>query len=254
MADPQPEDTPGGAAMSVPAFVFRLLSWFKDELRPCAVIGCCLLLEMGFNALVPLAFQHLIDHAIVPRDWTVLLHTLLLLGAGTLLVSATGLYGDYLYARISGKVLAGVRTRLFSHLQTLSHQFFQTNTTADINARYSTDLAGVEQALRTWIAWGIKPALDLTCYTVVLFTIDWRLALVAQLIWPLALVGPRFFAPRATVAGHQRKHEEARLLAAVEEAAAGRQVVRAFGLEKQLSDNFLARATSLATVGVRGAF
>jgi ATP-binding cassette subfamily B protein len=236
------------------AYVLRLLRWFKGHPGPLAIVGGCLLVEMGFSAFVPMAFSHLIDKAITPRDSQVLIQVLLALGGATLLTTCAGLIGDYVYARLSSGVLAGMRQHLFDHLQTLSPSFFQKYSAGEVSARYSTDLAAVEQTLGTWIAWGWKPVLDVLGYTIVMFTVDWRLALFAQLLWPMTLFGPRIFAPRASAAAAQRKNREADVLTAVDEATAGRNVVRAFGLEQTMSQRFAAKLAALAATAVRGAF
>ncbi|MEY2879728.1 MAG: hypothetical protein RLZZ15_2108, partial [Verrucomicrobiota bacterium] len=64
---------------------------------------------------------------------------------------------------------------------------------------------------------------------------------------------PRFFAPRAGAAATQRKDYEAAMLTAVDEATAGRNVVRAFGLERTMSERFGATIGRLAATVVRGA-
>ena len=79
-----------------------------------------------------------------------------------------------------------------------------------------------------------------------MFTVDWRLALLAQLLWPMVLLGPRFFAPRASAAADERKDKEAAVLTAVDEAIAGRNVVRAFGLEASMTERFAEKVKSLA--------
>src|SRR4051812_48494073 len=190
--------------MSPLAYVIRLLRWFKGYPGAVAAIVGCLVVEMGFNAFVPMAFRRLIDDAIAPRNHAVLTHVLIALAAATLVTTVAGIAGDYIYARLSADVLARIRQKLFDHLQTLSPAFFQKHNAGDISARYSTDLAGVEQTLATWIPWGWKPALDVVGYNLVMFTIDWRLGLLAQLVWPMTLLGPRFFAPKATAAAHAR--------------------------------------------------
>jgi ATP-binding cassette subfamily B protein len=240
--------------MSPLAYVRRLMRWFKGHPAAVAVIALCLVLEMAFNAFVPMAFQRLIDRAITPRDGTALWHILLALGVATVLATLAGMLGDYLYARVASGVLADIRQRLFEHLQSLSPSFFQKYNAGDISARYSTDLSGVEQTLASWIPWGWKPALDVIGYNVVMFTVDWRLALLAQLVWPMALLGPRFFAPRASAAADKRKDKEAAVLTAVDEATAGRHVVRAFGLEQTMAERFGAKVRALADVTRRGAF
>lgn len=218
-----------------------------------AILGC-LVVETAFNALVPMAFQRLIDDAILPRNSTVLVHILMLLGVATLVATGAGLAGDYLYARLSTGVAGSIRQRLFDHLQSLSPGFFQKYRAGEITARYSTDLAGVEQTLASWIPWGWKPLLDVIGYNLVMFTVDWRLALLSQLLWPMVLLGPRFLAPHASRAAAERKAKEALLLNAVDEATAGRHVVQAFGLEQRMSQQFLAKVQSLAATARRGVF
>ena len=240
--------------MSPFAYVLRLLRWFKDRPGAVAVVAGCLVVEMAFSAFVPMAFSHLIDKAITPRDTAVLVRVLLALGVATGLATLAGVWGDYVHARLATSVLARVRQQLFDHLQNLSPSFFQKYSGGELLARYSTDFAAVEQTLGSWIAWGWKPLLDVVGYNVVMFMVDWRLALLAQLVWPMTLLGPRFFAPRAGSAAALRKNREADVLTAVDEATAGRHVIRAFGLEKAMSARFGDRLTALAATAVRGAF
>jgi ATP-binding cassette subfamily B protein len=234
-------------------YVLRLLRWFKGHPVPVGVVVLCMLLDMGFNAFVPMAFSHLIDAGITPRNSSVMIHTLVALGVVTLVATAAGMLSDFTYARLSAGVLVRMRQKLFDHLQTLSPSFFQRYSAGEIAARYSNDLVAVEQTLGTWLAWGWKPMLDVIGYNVVMFTVNWRLALFAQLLWPMTLLGPRIFAPRATAAAAQRKDREAEVLTAVDEATAGRHVVRAFGLETNMSGRFAGKLGSLAATAVRGA-
>jgi ATP-binding cassette subfamily B protein len=240
--------------MSPLTYVVRLVRWFRGHRLAVAAVGTCLLIEMAFNAFVPMAFRRLIDDAITPRNGTVLVHVLVALGLATIVATAAGMTSDYIYARLSSGVLGDIRQRLFDHLQTLSPAFFQRHSSGEISARYSTDLAGVEQTLQSWIPWGWKPALDVIGYNVVLFTVDWRLAILAQLLWPMVLLGPRFFAPRAGAAADERKVSEAALLSAVDEATAGRHVVRAYGLEASMSARFADKVKVLTMTARRGAF
>src|SRR4051812_48897241 len=99
--------------MSPLAYVIRLLRWFKGHPGAVAAIVGCLVLEMGFNAFVPMAFRQLIDDAIVPRNRAALAHVLVALGVATLLTTFAGIAGDYIYARLSAGVLARIRQELF---------------------------------------------------------------------------------------------------------------------------------------------
>lgn len=67
---------------------------------------------------------------------------------------------------------------------------------------------------------------------------EWRLALLTLLAFPLTLVGPKIFAPRASAASYARKQHEAALLAAVQENLGTQIAIKAFGLEPQMQRRF----------------
>ncbi len=240
--------------MSVVAFVRRMLWWFRPYPWRSAAIFAGLLVEMAWTATVPKGLQHLIDYAITPHDYGVLVRLLVFLGVGAVVVSAVGLYRDFVYARLSNAITNDLRLRLFDHLQLLSLSFHSRQSAGDIASRFSTDIESVKQALQSCIAWGMLPTLDVIVANVLLFSIEWRLALIAQLIWPLALAGPRVIAPRATSASFRYKQEEGQALANVHESVVGRPVIKAFGLEPTVRERFVERLGTLGRIGMHTAF
>lgn len=213
-----------------------------------------LLLEMGFSGSVPMSFKFLIDNAILPQDRSLLFLILSLLAGGVVIVSIAGLGRDYLYAKICAALLNDFRARLFSHLQRLSFGFYSRTTYGDILARFSTDLAAVENALTAAIPWAILPTLDLLFSAFLLFTLDWRLASLSMLVFPLSLLGPRIFAPRASSASYERKQQEAQLITAVQESLDAHPVTKAFGLEPHMQARFRERLGELASNSIRVGF
>ena len=146
--------------MSVVAFLQQTFSTLAPYRTQALLILLGLLLEMAFTGSVPLSFKFLIDNAIIPRDSQVLFLILGLLAGGVVLVSLAGLGRDYLYAKICAALLNDLRDRLFSHLQRLSLGFYSRTTAGDVLARFSTDLAAVENAVTAAIPWAILPTLD----------------------------------------------------------------------------------------------
>ena len=183
--------------MSIAGFLRSLFGM----LRPYRLTGWLILgglaLEMLVTALVPLSFKVLVDDVLPARDRGLLSIVIAALAVGVVLMAAGGLARDWLYARVSNRLMADIRARLFEHMQRLSMDFYARTEAGQIVARFSTDLAAVEQAVAS-ATWGILPSFDVVLTTVLLFALDWRLALVAMLIFPLSLLGPRFLAPHAT--------------------------------------------------------
>jgi ATP-binding cassette subfamily B protein len=202
---------------------------------------------------VPLAFKLLIDRAIVPRDTSLLLSLLALLTAGVVLVAVVGLGRDYLYARVCSLILRDLRVRMFDQMHRLSapHAKGDAGGTA---AHFSTDLAAIEHAIVSAVPWALLPALDVVLGTSLLFLLDWRLALIAVLVFPLSLLGPRLVAPRASHASYDRKTVESDVLRDVQENIVTRQMIRGLGLEAWMRERFTRRVDDLVGSSTRTAF
>ena len=241
--------------MSIAGFLRSLLGMLRPYRLTGWLIVAGLALEMLVNALVPLSFKVLVDDVLPARDGGLLSIVIAALVAGVVLMAAGGLARDWLYARVSNRIMADIRARLFEHMQRLSMDFYARTEAGQIVARFSTDLAAVEQAVAS-ATWGILPSFDVLLTTVLLFALDWRLALVAMLIFPLSLLGPRFLAPHATRAAYLRKEAEGDALGIVQENAAAQTVIKAFGLERAAIDGYgkrnarlMARATRVSFLG-----
>jgi ATP-binding cassette subfamily B protein len=238
--------------MSLPAIVRRARGPLRATWPLGLLILAGLLIEAGFTAMVPLAFRALIDRVIEPRDTRLLAPILALLIVGMVITVLAGLLRDYAFARVSSAVLRDLRHQMFSHLLRTAPAGGMSD--GDVAARFSTDLASVEHALVSAIPWAGLPSLDALLSIVLLFVIEWRLALVALLVFPLSLAGPRVFARPATAAGYERKQDESRVLTALHEAMAARPAITAYGLEAHLTDRFAGGLSRLVHSSTRTAF
>jgi ATP-binding cassette, subfamily B, bacterial len=243
-----------GAAPGTPTgvlwFLRTLLGYARPHRWPLTLVILGLTVEMAVNALVPLSFKVLIDQALPGRRERVLLLTVGALAIGVVAMAGAGLLRDVVYARLASGLLADVRARMFAHLQQLSLDYYARTEAGDVLARFSTDLAAIEYALAS-ATWGILPSFDVLLTTILLFALDWRLALVAMLVWPCALLGPRVLAPRATEASYVKKRREADTLTTVQEHVAAQAVVKSYGLERIAMEAFGRRNAALTEVSAR---
>jgi ATP-binding cassette subfamily B protein len=219
-----------------------------------AILIVGLLLESSFTAAVPISFRFLADHVIAERDKGALVLLILGLSIGVVVVSSIGFLRDYKFAEFMSRLLNGLRRKMFVHLTRLSMDYFSRAKVADILARFSTDLASVESALTAAIAWGVIPALDVIISFGLLIYLDWRLAIVAALVFPVSLLGPRIVLPKATAATHRRKADESLALGNVQESVAAQSVVKAFGLDRLIKQRFEERLAGLNRSSVRMTF
>jgi ATP-binding cassette subfamily B protein len=239
---------------SLGAFLRRIGRILTSTPARTVLIALALAIDTSFTIAVPVSFRYLVDHAIALRDGTALLRVLIGLAIGVLLAAIAGIGRDYLWARFSIEMLNGIRTEMFEHLLRLSMDFFSRTGIAEIAARFSTDLASVEGALSAAPGWALVPTLDACVSLSMLFVLDWRLALVASLVVPVSLLGPRLAISRAAAASYRRKIDESGLVGVVQENIAAHTVVRAFGLERIALAHFQQRLATLETSSIRTAW
>ena len=235
-------------------FGLRGAAWLRKYRGPAIVIGLGLILEAAFTASVPLAFRMVIDRAIVPRDTTLLLTLVVAMTIGVVVVAAVGLWRDYLYARMCSLILRDLRIEIFDQLHRLTPSSAGSEENAGETAHFSTDLAAIEHAIVSAVPWALLPGLDVVIGTTLLFILEWRLAVIAALVFPLALIGPRLVAPHASRASRDRKNQEASVLSDVQESISARQTVRAFRLEEAMRGRFAGRVDDLVISSTRTSF
>ena len=229
----------------------RLWRYCRSRRAICAVILAACATETVFYWIVPLSFRALIDDTLQPRDRGLLVKILLLVACGTLVATAASLRRGKLYAHLQSQIASDIRFQLFAQLQRLPARHFTSSGIGEVMSRFSNDLSAVENSLTMAITSGLLPGLDCVVGTLVLFVLDWRLALVASAVWPWSLLVSQRVAPRASDASHMRKRQEAEMVGAIQQAIAGHAIVKAYNLEEHAARDFLRRDASLFASSVR---
>ncbi|OGV45025.1 MAG: hypothetical protein A2017_05755 [Lentisphaerae bacterium GWF2_44_16] len=200
--------------------------WFKY-----VIVFSLLVVTAGFASLVPYSFSIIIDKGLIGHQTYILKIILPALGIGAVLVIFLGIWRDYVYAELCSDILARVRSRIFQHLQKLSMDFYTKTEPGEILSRFSSDLTVIEDAI-LYAKWSLFiPGLNALFNVILLFFLDWKLALIALVIFPASIIGPKFFSKPATEAGHRRKECEAETLSRVSENIMAQTVVKALNLQ-----------------------
>ena len=240
--------------MGIPQFLLAIYRFLRPYRTQTTLLLLLLLVNLAFTMGWPLSFKYLIDEGVVERNGRVLLLTISALIGGVLIASLAGVGRGYLYAFLGANVLKDIRLKTFEQLQRLSMGFYSRNTTGDIMARFSSDLAAVENAV-TWAASSlIMHSMSLVIGSIILFTLEWRLALLTLLGLLLCVVTPRRMARKAASMSYGVKESEARLNQTVQENISAQPVVKAFGLSKSLTQAFAEEAVDVARKSLRFGF
>ncbi len=239
---------------TTPMGIFEFLRSIYRYLKPYRAQTFLLLLLLFINTAFlmgwPLSFKYLIDKGIEGRNWNVLINTLLILTAGVLIAAGAGVARGYLYAYLSSNVLKDIRQKVFEHLQLLSMSYYKRTTTGDIMARFSTDLASLENVVTNAAPTLIMQGLGLVLGSIVLFTIEWRIAMITVFGLALCAILPKRLARKVAGMGYDFKTKEAQLAQTVQENISAQPVVKAFGLTKKAINDFAKETADLARVSL----
>ena len=137
----------------------------------------------------------------------------------------------YLTGWVGERVLADLRNKLFAHLERLSLGFYERNRAGVIISRITNDVEALDQLVTDGVTSLIQNTLLLLGTAIVLFFLDWQLALATlTVLIPMALV-TAWFRGRSNQAYRRVRERLGLVTATLAEDIAGMRVVQSFTRE-----------------------
>jgi ATP-binding cassette subfamily B protein len=219
-----------GALTTVYGFIRPFLINYK---RLLAFVSFGVLVETLFNVFMPLSLKFLIDDALGEEDFQALYLILGVLAVAGIVTSIIAVWYERWDARLAANLIADVRNRLFEHVQNLPSAYFARTRRGEILSRFSIDLSAFEGSVKSFANSAALPFLELIAGIILMLFLNWQLAAVALLVFPITLIGPRILTPKAVQANYEQKLNESALLGMVQENVAAQAVVKAFSLQRR---------------------
>jgi ATP-binding cassette subfamily B protein len=216
-----------GAISSSWRLISPLLHAFRFQM---VWLSVAVLLDTAFNISFPIVERLIIDEGLVARNWIVVRLVIAFILFSAFAVTAIGLVMDVLNARICSGIIARLRNSLLEHMGRLPSSYFHQTEGGEILSRFSTDLLATEGGLTAIVPWVVLPGLEVIYSTGLMFAFSWRLALIGILVFPVNVLGSRYFSSRSFALGFEKRRREARLMTTIAENIAAQPVIKAFGL------------------------
>jgi subfamily B ATP-binding cassette protein MsbA len=141
-------------------------------------------------------------------------------------------YGQaYLMNYVGLRVVADIRQKLYDHLQTLSLSFFTRTPTGILIARITNDVNLVQGSVSNAITSLIKDAVTILGLTAVVFYQDWKLGLIAFVIFPIAIIPIKEFGKKLRKFSRKGLQRMGSLTTFLHETITGNRIVKAFNME-----------------------
>jgi ATP-binding cassette, subfamily B, bacterial len=219
-----------GALATIYAFVKPFL---KNYRKIITLVGLGVLVETLFNVIMPLSLKFLIDDALGEEDFEALVKILSVLAVAGIVTSIVAVMYERWDAMLSASLISDIRARLFEHVQNLPSAYFARTKRGEILSRFSIDMSAFEGSIKSFSNSAALPLFELIAGIILMLFLNWQLAAVALLVFPITLIGPRILTPKAVQANYEQKLNESSLLGMVQENIAAQAVIKAFSLQRR---------------------
>src|SRR5262249_22629100 len=129
------------------------------------------------------------------------------------------------------RILADLRNTLFRHLQRLSLGFYERNRAGVIISRLTNDVEALDQLVTDGVTSLVQNTLTLVGSAIILFFLDWRLALATLTVLPALTVATSLFRKYSARAYRDVRERLGLVTATLAEDIAGVRIVQAFTRE-----------------------
>jgi ABC-type multidrug transport system fused ATPase/permease subunit len=213
----------------------RLAAPYKKQ----TALALISLLAATATALAPPYLAKLaIDDGIRQENMQALTIIVALFAVAGVLSLVTSAAQTYYTGWTGERILADLRNVLFRHLQRLSLGFFERNRAGVIISRITNDVEALDQLVTDGVTTLVQSTLFLLGTSVILFFLDWRLALATLTVMPLMFVATAFFRVYSARAYRAVRERLGLVTATLAEDISGMRVVQAFRRERTNERNF----------------
>lgn len=223
-----------------------MLEYLRPYVWPRFVIAVtCMWIFSGTNGYLPFLIRDVFDDIFAEQKWAKLTW-LPAVALALFAVRGVAVFTySYLIEWVGQRVIQDLRNDLNRRIQRLPISFFNRTPTGTLVARATNDVTRVNSALTQTMISLLRDSTTLIVVVFSAFALDWVLALIAFVAFPLA-VGP-VMKLGERLRGHAARGQESLgvLASLLQETAQGNRVVKAFGMEEYEKQRFASEAERL---------
>lgn len=211
-------------------------------------------LVAGLDSVFTYLSKRIIDEGILGQN-AAALQSILTIYASLILVQAAGVFGFiYITASLGERIRYDLRQKVFTHLQTLSFSYFNKTPVGWIISRVTSDTERIAE-LVTWglldTTWGLMSILSSTVF---MLTINWKLAIIVFLSFPILLVVAGEFKRRILNEYRQVRRINSQITGSFNENITGVRVTKALAREDRDLQEFQSLSGSMYQASFRAAW
>ncbi|HEU18777.1 MAG TPA: lipid A export permease/ATP-binding protein MsbA [Deltaproteobacteria bacterium] len=155
-------------------------------------------------------------------------------------------YGQTVLMNFIGqRAVTDLRSELYNHIQKQPLSFFTVNPTGELMSRITNDVRMIQSAVSEAIVSLFKDSFTLIGLVFVIFYRDWKLAIIAALVFPLTVYPITKFGRKMRKIATKTQVRMGSLSSLLQETITGTRIVKAFGMEDYEGKRFSKENESL---------
>ena len=208
----------------------------RDYIGHYAIAIACMLAIAATTAFSAWIMRDIIDEVFYRQRWELVGW---ICGA---IVAAFAIRGFATYgqsvmlAKIGNNIVARYQQRMFDHLMRLGIDYFTTTRSGQLAAQISQNVTGIRDLLNMTVASIARDLVTLIGLVAVMVMQDPLLSVIALVIGPPLIYSVNYLMRRLRRVTREAVDVNSRLLGAMQESVQGIAIIKAFTMEKQLSD------------------
>ena len=215
--------------------LFRYLFVYKWQI-------ILVLLIMGYGVLIslvnPLIMEAAIDDHIAVKDLSGLYKLLIFALVINLVLVITVKLRMYIMAKVCNEILLTIRQELYTHIQKLDFQFFDSRPTGKILSRIIGDINSLKDVLSNCVTTLIPDGLTVIAVVVIMIWKNPKLALASMMTIPFMAAGTVFIQVKAHPRWQTFRKKSANLNAFIHEDMAGMKIIQSFHAQGETEKTF----------------
>ena len=209
----------------------RLLDFVKPYWKHLAGAMVCMVFVSAATAGSAYLVKPVLDEIFFKKDLSMLKWIPLAI-IGIFIMKGVFDYGQaFLMSYVGQKIIADLREKVYSHIQSLSLSFFTKNPTGILMSRIMNDVGMVQGAVTDAVTGLLKDVFTITGLVAVIFYRDWKLALIAMVVFPVAVYPIVKFGRKLRSYSTRTQTSMAELTTILLETITGTRIVKAFNME-----------------------
>lgn len=217
---------------------FRLMSYLARDRLLLLLIGFLIIVSIVANLLGSYMLRPIINDYILPGNFGGLMRILIML-TGIYLVGVIAVYIQYrLLNKLGQRTVARMRSDLFQKMEYLPLKYFDTHQHGDLMSRYTNDIDRISDALTDSLSDMLSSALTVLGIFCLMIYISPVLTLVTLITVPLMFSSAKWIVGRSRKYFKSQQESLGTLNGYIEEMMSGQRVIKIFGREKKIEQDF----------------